>query len=63
MLSALDDPQVVDALTRKCECKAKPGEVCRCVVHRPPHPLHSCPTGTGRFVHHVRCQPPPRGGD
>lgn len=62
MLSDADDPAVVDALTRKCECNAKPGDVCVCVVHRPPHSLPSCPTATGRIVHHSRCQAPPRKG-
>lgn len=63
MLTQLDDPAVVDALTRNCSmCSAKKGEPCVCCVHRGEHALSTCPTATRRIVHHARRQAPPRGG-
>lgn len=55
---------VAEALTRRCcACDKPKGELCICTLHRPPHGLKDCPTASGRWVHHMREKPKPKGGD
>ena len=62
-MTDLDDPRVVEALTRKCSmCQAGKGVLCVC-LHKDHNLLSDCPTATPRHVHLARLLPTPKGGD